>query len=52
MTATDHDIHADHDHDHAHSPECGHVAVRHRDHTDYLHDGHAHHEHDGHWDEH
>jgi hypothetical protein len=41
-----------HDHDHTHGPGCGHTAVRHGDHIDYLHDGHLHHLHDGHVDEH
>ena len=31
------------DHAHTHGPGCGHPAVRHGDHTDYLHDGHLHH---------
>ncbi len=45
--------HLQHDaHDHAHAAGCGHVAVRHGDHTDYAHDGHLHHLHDGHVDEH
>ena len=26
-------------HDHEHGPGCGHTAVRHDDHVDYLHDG-------------
>ncbi|MBK1643782.1 hypothetical protein CKO25_03730 [Thiocapsa imhoffii] len=43
-------------HDHVHGPECGHLAIRHGDHVDYLHDGHLHHPHsvDGvtHYDEH
>jgi hypothetical protein len=39
-------------HDHVHGPACGHTAVRHGDHVDYLHDGHLHHAHDGHFDEH
>jgi len=48
MTAT-HTVH----HDHAHGPGCGHGAVVHGDHTDYVHDGHRHAAHDGrHWDEH
>ena len=38
-------------HDHIHGPNCGHSAVRHGDHVDYLHDGHLHHAHDGHIDE-
>lgn len=39
-------------HEHEHEPGCGHTAVRHDDHVDYLHDGHLHSAHDGHWDEH
>ena len=39
-------------HDHYHGPNCGHVAVRHDDHTDYLHGGHLHHSHENHVDEH
>ena len=39
------------DHDHVHGPSCGHQAVKHGDHTDYLHDGHLHRAHDGHVDE-
>src|ERR1700752_3259865 len=31
------------DHPHHHGPKCGHLAVRHGDHVDYLHDGHLHH---------
>lgn len=31
------------DHDHSHGPDCGHIAVEHDGHTDYLHDGHLHH---------
>jgi hypothetical protein len=38
-------------HDHVHGPGCGHTAVRHGDHVDYLHDGHLHHAHEGHIDE-
>lgn len=30
-------------HDHKHGPACGHTAVKHGDHVDYLHDGHLHH---------
>lgn len=30
-------------HDHQHGPSCGHTAVKHEDHVDYLHDGHLHH---------
>ena len=39
-------------HDHEHGPECGHPAVAHGDHVDYVHDGHRHAAHEGHWDEH
>ena len=30
-------------HDHQHGQDCGHTAVKHNDHVDYLHDGHLHH---------
>ena len=40
------------EHDHTHGPGCGHAAVTHGDHVDYLHDGHRHAAHDDHWDEH
>ncbi|HCB03440.1 MAG TPA: metal ABC transporter, partial [Nocardioides bacterium] len=40
------------EHPHAHGPECGHVAVRHGDHVDYVHDGHRHAVHGEHYDEH
>jgi len=40
------------DHPHRHGPGCGHTAVRHGDHPDYLHDGHLHHMHADHVDEH
>lgn len=39
-------------HSHQHGPGCGHKAVRHGDHVDYLHDGHLHHMHGDHVDEH
>ncbi|KGJ08839.1 hypothetical protein ATH84_102959 [Paracoccus versutus] len=39
-------------HDHQHGAGCGHTAVRHGDHVDYLHDGHLHHPHADHVDEH
>ena len=39
-------------HTHKHGPGCGHVAVKHGDHVDYLHDGHLHHPHADHVDEH
>ena len=40
------------DHDHEHGPECGHLAVRHGDHVDYVHNGHRHAPHGEHYDEH
>lgn len=30
-------------HEHKHGPACGHPAIKHGDHVDYLHDGHLHH---------
>ena len=39
-------------HLHDHGPECGHPAVRHGDHVDYVHDGHRHAVHGEHYDEH
>jgi zinc transport system permease protein len=39
-------------HDHEHGPECGHDAIPHGDHVDYVHDGHRHAAHQGHYDEH
>ena len=39
-------------HLHEHGPACGHPAVLHGDHVDYLHDGHRHAAHADHWDEH
>jgi hypothetical protein len=50
MSSHDHKIHADHPH--AHGPACGHTAIKHGDHLDYLHDGHLHHPHGNHVDEH
>ncbi|MEL7472600.1 MAG: hypothetical protein AAGK04_04720 [Planctomycetota bacterium] len=35
------------EHDHQHGPGCGHTAIRHDDHVDYVHDGHLHHQHGG-----
>lgn len=40
------------DHGHEHGEDCGHVAVRHGDHVDYVHDGHRHAPHGKHYDEH
>ncbi|KAB2811589.1 metal ABC transporter permease [Pimelobacter simplex] len=39
-------------HPHAHGPGCGHLAVPHDDHVDYVHDGHRHAAHGAHYDEH
>ena len=41
-----------HDVAHVHGPNCGHEAVPHGDHIDYLVDGHLHHPHNGHCDNH
>lgn len=41
-----------HEAGHKHGPDCGHQAVPHGDHTDYLVDGHLHHPHNGHCDNH
>jgi zinc transport system permease protein len=40
------------EHAHQHGPDCGHVAVPHDDHVDYVHDGHRHAPHGQHYDEH
>ena len=40
------------EHPHEHGPDCGHPAVAHDDHVDYLHDGHRHAAHGAHYDEH
>ncbi|TWG96270.1 zinc transport system permease protein [Nocardioides sp. J9] len=39
-------------HPHDHGPGCGHLAVPHDDHVDYVHDGHRHAPHGSHYDEH
>ena len=39
-------------HPHDHGPGCGHLAVPHQDHVDYVHDGHRHAPHGAHYDEH
>lgn len=39
-------------HPHQHGPGCGHVAVTHGDHTDFIHEGHRHAVHTDHYDEH
>jgi len=41
-----------HDAAHKHGPGCGHEAVPHGDHTDYLVEGHLHHAHGDHCDDH
>lgn len=41
-----------HDAAHEHGPDCGHEAVPHGDHVDYLVDGHLHHPCGGHCDNH
>ena len=40
------------DHVHVHGEGCGHTAVHHGDHVDYIHDGHRHAPHGEHYDEH
>lgn len=45
----EHHIHENHDH--AHGRGCGHTAIKHGDHVDYVHDGHLHHLHEDHIDE-
>ena len=50
MTTTTEHVSAE-THKHTHGPSCGHEAVIHFDHVDYIQDGHAHREHDGHYDE-
>jgi len=41
-----------HDTTHVHGPACGHQAVPHGDHIDFLVDGHLHHPHGSHCDDH
>lgn len=41
-----------HDSKHVHGPNCGHQAVPHGNHVDYLVNGHLHHPHDDHCDDH
>ncbi len=43
---------AERHHHHEHGADCGHTAVAHDDHVDYLHEGHRHAQHAGHYDEH
>jgi zinc transport system permease protein len=40
------------EHVHVHGPDCGHLAVEHGDHVDYVHGGHRHATHGEHYDEH
>jgi zinc transport system permease protein len=40
------------EHEHQHGPDCGHPAVQHGDHVDYVHAGHRHATHGEHYDEH
>ena len=40
------------EHPHQHGDDCGHPAVPHEDHLDYVHDGHRHAPHGEHYDEH
>ena len=41
-----------HDHEHVHGDGCGHEAVEHNGHIDYVVDGHLHHVHGDHCDDH
>jgi hypothetical protein len=41
-----------HDDEHEHGPDCGHEAVQHGDHVDYVVGGHLHHPHGDHCDHH
>jgi hypothetical protein len=43
---------AGHPKGHIHGQGCGHQAIVHDDHVDYIVDGHLHHQHDGHCDLH
>ncbi len=43
---------ASHDEEHTHGPGCGHEAIPHAGHIDYLVEDHLHHPHDGHCDDH
>ena len=47
------DVHAEHTvAEHHHEADCGHEAISHGDHTDYLHGTHHHAAHGDHYDEH
>ncbi|MGL4173701.1 MAG: metal ABC transporter permease [Actinomycetota bacterium] len=43
---------AEHHHEHEHGADCGHPAIEHDGHVDYLHNGHLHAQHGDHYDEH
>jgi hypothetical protein len=43
---------SEHEASHTHGPKCGHEAVPHADHVDYVVGGHLHHAHDNHCDDH
>ncbi|MFD4985448.1 hypothetical protein [Streptomyces sp. NPDC058374] len=44
--------HAVHEgYEHQHGMNCGHAAIPHGDHVDYVHDGHRRAFHEGRWDE-
>ena len=48
-----HEVHLSHNaHMHVHTEDCGHPAVSHEDHVDYVHGQHRHAAHDTHYDEH
>ncbi|AZC12685.1 MULTISPECIES: zinc transporter permease [unclassified Microbacterium] len=47
------ETHAEHSlAEHEHGSDCGHEAVPHGDHVDFVHDGHKHALHGDHYDEH
>ncbi|MCW2819722.1 MAG: metal transporter [Marmoricola sp.] len=50
LEPTGHEAAEEHPHDH--NPQCGHAAVPHGDHLDYVHDGRRHAAHGSHYDEH
>ncbi len=50
LAAPDHTVTDEHPHEHG--EDCGHRAIIHGDHVDYVHDGHRHAPHDEHYDEH
>jgi len=54
QTVSEADLHdtVEEPHRHEHGPGCGHPAVEHGDHVDYIHHGHRHAPHGGHYDEH